>query len=401
VNNGNVYAYVTLQSSAQISVFPERVELENGYIVGQNFTVSVTAEDLPDLYAFNLTLEWNTTYLQYLSHTITVPVENYPHIIFPSPYPGILHSPVTIAENDVDEILGVLNLICNSENPAPSFAGNGTILVLTFQVKQQSISDVDVALHLAQTELFDNSSLPILHTVTDGLVNIPRLPPDTTPPAICILSPENKTFASNHVPLIFTVNEPTSRICYSLDHQPNVTITQNTTLIGLLDGTHEITLYANDTSGNMGASEIACFTDDTTPPNITDVSQIPPKTDVWPEDQVDVNASITDNLSGVKKAILKYTNGNGTWVAVEMTKIEECLWSALIPPFPFDTNITYTITAEDNVNNTITSNETGYTVQHGMVSEFPAPWLLPTFMTTMLMLIIFYKKKRSIPHETV
>jgi hypothetical protein len=401
VNNGYVYVYVTLHSSACVRVFPEVVEFETGYVVGQNFTVAVLAENMSNLYALDLEFQWDATYLEYLNHTVTVPVENYSYITFPSPYPGILHSPVVIAKNDINETSGVLSLICNSENPASSFSGNGTVFIMAFQVKNQSVSDVDVSLRLTQTEFVDSSSLPIVHTITDGLVRVPKLPSDTEPPAICILSPENKTFAVNHVPLIFTVNESSSWMGYSLDDQPNVTITQNTTLTSLLDGTHRIIVYANDTFGNMGASEMVYFADDMIPPNIVNVSQVPSKTNVWPEDEVNVNASVTDNLSGVKKVMLKYASGNGTWITVEMTKIEECVWNAAIPPFPYDTNITYTITAEDNVNNTITSQEMGYTVQHETVSEFSAPWLLPSFMITVLLLIIFYKKKRGLLHKTV
>jgi len=401
VNSEYVYAYVTLSFGAHVRVFPEIVELKSGYVVGQNFTVAVIAENMSNLYAIDLKLEWNTTYLECLNHTITVPVENYSYTVFPSPYSGILHLPVAIVKNDINESSGVLRLTCESENPASSFTGNGTIFIMTFQVKNQSISDVDVSLCLTQTEFVDSYTLPILHTVTDGFVRIPKLPPDTTPPAICILSPENKTFAVNHVPLIFTINESASWICYSLDDQPNVTITQNTTLTGLLDATHKIIVYANDTFGNLGASEMVYFADDTTPPNIVNVSQLPPETDVWPEDEVRVNVTVTDNLSGVKKVMLKYTNGNETWITVQMGKIEGYIWKATIPSFPYDTNITYTITAEDNVNNTITSQEMGYTYQYQVMPEFSALWPLPSFMITALLLIIFYKKKRVVLHKTV
>jgi len=53
---------------------------------------------------------------------------------------------------------------------------------------------------------------------------------------------------------------------YSLDGQLNVTITENTTLPGLPDGPHSLIVYANDTAGNMGSSDIVYFTVDTTPP---------------------------------------------------------------------------------------------------------------------------------------
>jgi len=91
-------------------------------------------------------------------------------------------------------------------------------------------------------------------------INVTLQPIDTTPPTMTLLSPENKTYTTTSVPLIFTANETTSWIGYSLGNQANVTITGNTTLTGLPEGTHSITVYANDTTGNMGASEIVYFT---------------------------------------------------------------------------------------------------------------------------------------------
>lgn len=85
------------------------------------------------------------------------------------------------------------------------------------------------------------------------------IPSDTIPPAISILSPENKTYTANDVPLSFLVNESASWIIYSLDGQANVTIAGNTTLTGLSDGSHSVIVYANDTAGNIGSSEMIYF----------------------------------------------------------------------------------------------------------------------------------------------
>jgi hypothetical protein len=86
------------------------------------------------------------------------------------------------------------------------------------------------------------------------------LMPYGSPPAIYIVSPENKTYTINYVPLTFTVSEPTSWIGYSLDDQANVTIAGNTTLAGLSDGSHRLKVYANDTDGKTGTSETIYFT---------------------------------------------------------------------------------------------------------------------------------------------
>jgi hypothetical protein len=82
---------------------------------------------------------------------------------------------------------------------------------------------------------------------------------DTVPPQVSVLELGNKTFAEPEVPLSFTVNESVSQIAYSLDGQDNVTVNGNTTLAGLSDGEHNITVYATDIAGHAGASETIYF----------------------------------------------------------------------------------------------------------------------------------------------
>jgi len=81
----------------------------------------------------------------------------------------------------------------------------------------------------------------------------------TVPPAVSVVSPEKRTYTANNVPLTFTANKPTSWIGYILDGQATVTIAGNTTLTGLSDGYHILRVYANDTFGYAGASEIIYF----------------------------------------------------------------------------------------------------------------------------------------------
>lgn len=80
-----------------------------------------------------------------------------------------------------------------------------------------------------------------------------------SPPEIKILSITNQTYSTSNIPLNFAVNESVSQTSYSLDGQDNVTIAGNATLTGLSSGQHNITVYANDTFGNVGASETINF----------------------------------------------------------------------------------------------------------------------------------------------
>jgi hypothetical protein len=79
-------------------------------------------------------------------------------------------------------------------------------------------------------------------------------------PSVSIASPENKTYITFDIPLNFTVSESNSQISYSLDGQNNVTTAGNTTLTALSKGEHNITVYATNVAGNIGASETITFT---------------------------------------------------------------------------------------------------------------------------------------------
>jgi hypothetical protein len=82
----------------------------------------------------------------------------------------------------------------------------------------------------------------------------------TVPPAVSVASPENKSYSSGEVSLNFLVNKPVVWLGYSLDGIENVTVTGNITLSGLSSGLYNVTVYAKDAFGNIGASETVTFT---------------------------------------------------------------------------------------------------------------------------------------------
>jgi hypothetical protein len=60
--------------------------------------------------------------------------------------------------------------------------------------------------------------------------------------------------------LNFTVSEEATWVGYSLDNKTQVTINGNATLKELPVGSHNVTVYAKDVAGNLGASETLSFT---------------------------------------------------------------------------------------------------------------------------------------------
>jgi parallel beta-helix repeat protein len=219
---------------------------------------------------------------------------------------------------------------------------------------------------------------------------------ETTPPTITILSPENKTYAVNaSIPLTFTVDEFASWMSYSLDGQANVTITENTTLPLLSDGWHYVTVYANDTFGNMGSATVY-FTVDTTKPEITNIAQ-DPLINILPDTVVKINATVIDATSGIKQATLNYTTGDGTWISVEMTNLEGDIWNATIPAFSYGTNVTYVIIAEDIAGNIITTEQLGFECEYQVVPEFTLLTVIIALVIATSLIAIISRKKRTFP----
>lgn len=68
---------------------------------------------------------------------------------------------------------------------------------------------------------------------------------------------------------MFSLGSSAAWVGYSLDGKGNVTVAGNTTLTGLSNGEHNVTVYANDTFGNVYSSQTITFTVAKPSPNIS------------------------------------------------------------------------------------------------------------------------------------
>jgi hypothetical protein len=77
-------------------------------------------------------------------------------------------------------------------------------------------------------------------------------------PEIVILSPQNKTYAATEVPLVFTCDEQIVSADYILDPPlyGSATLPGNTTLTGLSNGTHTITVYVFTERGQANSQTV-------------------------------------------------------------------------------------------------------------------------------------------------
>jgi hypothetical protein len=170
-------------SYTEFQVAPNLIILgETGSVLGSEFTVNVTVSDAADLYGLDITLSWNTTYLNYVSHTPKIPVETYPD--------GVLHEPTLFVENDVDTSAGTYQLAVATLLPGEPFNGDGTVFEITFMVIDQPSSDevppppnnyVSLPLQLYE---------PTQHITLDGEVRLYSLPPDYPPYPLVKVVPE-------------------------------------------------------------------------------------------------------------------------------------------------------------------------------------------------------------------
>ena len=92
----------------------------------------------------------------------------------------------------------------------------------------------------------------------------PQSSPDQPGPSddglhIVILSPENTTYSTTEIPLNLIVSQQMKWLGYRLDSQAYATISGNTTLTGLAQGTHSLTVYGNTMEGALASSETIVF----------------------------------------------------------------------------------------------------------------------------------------------
>jgi len=159
---------------ARVRVFPEALEFGPEPVVGQNFVVSVVIENATDLCSLDIELHWNTTYIEYVNHTATIPIEDYLDPVSPSPYSGILHNPILEVKNEVDISAGIYWAVFSTMGKS-GFNGNGTVFVMTFRIVHQpprGEEDIMLSLNLAEVSLANSIPIPIPHEVVNGSIII-------------------------------------------------------------------------------------------------------------------------------------------------------------------------------------------------------------------------------------
>lgn len=162
-------------------------ELGPGNVVGTTFTVAVVVEDVNNLYGLDVQIGWTTEYVHCIHHVTTIPFESYPTPIPPSPYGGILHAPYIPVKDVVNESKGISGadpetmawFAAASILPSPTFNGNGTVAVFTFNVTDQPYlpQNATFRIHGTSATLADNGGVPIPYVIMDLEIPLYGRPP--------------------------------------------------------------------------------------------------------------------------------------------------------------------------------------------------------------------------------
>jgi hypothetical protein len=133
------------------------------------------------------------------------------------------------------------------------------------------------------------------------------------------------------------------------------------------------------------------------PPEISNTTQ--PNETILLETPVQINATVTDATSGVKQVFLNYTftNTTGTWNNVlSMTQVDLNIWQTTIPAFPSNTNVTYSVTAEDYAGNSISTENFQYESGQPTVNEYTSIFLLFILLTATALTLTISKRRRPL-----
>jgi hypothetical protein len=182
--------------------------------VGQTFKVDVGITKIEDLYELDIPLNWNVTQVDYVNHTVKIPVEDYSG--------GVLHQPVSITINEANQTAGTYHIASRSQYPASTFDGDGTIFEITFEAKAAGTC----ILNISSSRLLDRSSCSIKHRAVDGIVEIA---PGVHDVAVTGISIEKTMF------------------CQGLSVDANVTVENQ----GSFNEIFTVTTYANTTVINI------------------------------------------------------------------------------------------------------------------------------------------------------
>jgi len=236
---------------------------------GSTFLISVKifnltdAEFLGNLYGFDIEISWDPYVLQYINHTVTVPVEDYPE--------GVLHEPFLEIKNVVNTTQGFAWFAYVSMSPAEPFNNPGYSSVV-FYMTFTAIASGESPLNFVNVDLSDDNGDPIIFASLDGLVVVGESPQVRDVAILNVTSFPAAVYPGRLVNItVVASNEGEAPEMF------NVTVYANTTVIGTQEVSHiapgeNVTLvFVWNTTGLSPCNNFTIWAEATTVPNEVNV----------------------------------------------------------------------------------------------------------------------------------
>jgi hypothetical protein len=141
---------------------------------GNEFTVALAVEDVAYLYGLDIQIQWDTSLLQYVSHTLTVPASSFPSVP-PSPWGGILNPPIFPLADNVNNTLGTY-WVSQATLGGPHFTGDGAVFNMTFMPINVPFGDpllhFNTTIDIISSDLPDINATAIPHDALNCTVSI-------------------------------------------------------------------------------------------------------------------------------------------------------------------------------------------------------------------------------------
>lgn len=165
--------------SAETGTIVRALPQTNTPQVGQMLTTNLTITNVQNLYALDVTLDWNNSVLEFVSINLLLSVQAH--------LGGVLYGnkisdtattgDVYVQQSNASQSIGEYHLVATSVNPADSFNGSGTIAIITFNVTSIGHAGLDLKSELADHPSPDETSNTIDHTDVAGSVeSVPEFP---------------------------------------------------------------------------------------------------------------------------------------------------------------------------------------------------------------------------------
>jgi hypothetical protein len=171
---GTVFAQTS--SGTTVAVTPS----SNITRLGQTITINITITNVQNLYAIDVTLQWNTSALQVMNVDLRLGVESHSDGVLHgnsiANETSVLPGDILVQENDASQELGQYRLVATSVAPAASFSGSGNIAIITFNVTSLGHSELVLTTQLGYYN--PSGSNFIDHSDINGSVDsvIPEFP---------------------------------------------------------------------------------------------------------------------------------------------------------------------------------------------------------------------------------